>query len=95
MSEILREQWYHASVFFRDKPERGGKITLLVRRFRLVRGPKTVRIQRHSDAFEFESEEEMVAAIEEHPMLELPDEADGNPTWIPPDFEEARALALA
>ena len=88
-SELVREGIGYLPTYFKgghgEDPEAA---TLLFRRFRLTRGPSG-RLHGHSktDGITFANAAEMADWIEENDAFELPEEADGNPRYLPPEFD--------
>jgi hypothetical protein len=85
MSTLILDKTYYAPVFFRDNrlsrtPDR---VTLLIRRYRVTQGPKQRRLKIDTDAKVWPNEDAMVADLERLDWTELPDEADGNPRYVP------------
>ena len=60
-----------------------GKVTLIGHHYQLRQGSVNVNISNKLDALEFESEKDMVETINRKRFRALPDEADGNPQYIP------------
>ena len=94
--EVLKEGTGYLGTFFRGdygddyrkEDVRRPICTLLVRHYQLRRTPKgnlTVKID--MDAREFPDEDAMVSTIEDAGWFELPSEADGNPQYVPPEFD--------
>jgi hypothetical protein len=91
-SEVVKTGWFYLPTFLKDgKYEpKTGTCTLLVRRFELRRGPSgRERVNGHTDALSFPDEDAMVAWIDEHDATELPQEAEGNPRYVPEGFAPA------
>jgi len=88
-SETLREGIGYLPTYFRGgRGENPDSATLLFRRFALTRGPSG-KLHGHvkSDGITFATADEMVDWIVENDAFELPDEADGNPRYLPPAFD--------
>lgn len=88
MTEILREQLYHLPLFLIDNKwsKSTGECSLFVRRLRLVQTPKTTKIKAANNVWTFPDEDAMLAAIERYGLIELPEQADGDLTFVPGDF---------
>jgi hypothetical protein len=65
-----------------------GECTLFVRQFDLAEGAKGLSIRIRSDVLTFPDEDEMVAAIAQHHMVELPAEAEGNRMFLPEELRD-------
>lgn len=73
---------------YRPPEEQSPKCTLLVRRYRLTRGKGgELRLRIDTDAVVFEDEDAMAARIEDVGWFELPEDADGDPSYVPPEFD--------
>lgn len=95
MSTVILDKTYHAPVFFREArysttPKR---VTLLIRRYRVTQGPKRRNLKIDTDAKVWPDEDAMASDLLRLDWEELPDEADGNPRYVP--AEVARVLADA
>jgi hypothetical protein len=91
-TELLKAGWYYLGTYFKDdqRADSTGTVTLLARHYEVRRG-KTgiVRLYQESKGFDFPDDDAMVEWIEEHDAIELPAEADGDPHFIPEEFERA------
>jgi hypothetical protein len=91
MSTVVLDKTYYAPVFFRDgryskTPDR---VTLLIRRYRVTQGAKRRRLGIKSDAKIWPNEDAMAADLLQLDWTELPDEADGNPRYVPDEVAAA------
>ena len=88
MPEILREQLYHLPLFLIDNKWKNstGECSLFVRRLRLVQTPKRTWIKCANDVWAFPDEDSMLTAIERYGLIELPEQANGDLTFVPGDF---------
>ena len=97
-SEVVRDQLYYLGTYLKDDKYEPttGTCTLLTRRFYVTRSPKgNLRLHRKTEAVEFPSEDAMVEAIEDGGWIELPEEADGNPSYVPEEFRDVRKHSFA
>jgi hypothetical protein len=85
MSTVVLDKTFYAPVFFREwrYSESPDRVTLLIRRYRVTQGPKRRRLAIDSDAKVWPNEAAMVSDLEHLDWEELPDEADGNPRYVP------------
>lgn len=85
MSTVVLDKTFYAPVFFREWrfSESPDRVTLLIRRYRVTQGPKRRRLAIDSDAKVWPNEAAMVFDLEHLDWEELPDEADGNPRFVP------------
>jgi hypothetical protein len=96
MADLVHEGTGYLGTFFRgeygdaSRPEdqRSPKCVLLTRHYRLTRSASgKLNVHVKTDGHEFPDEAAMVAAIEGGGWFELPAEADGNPQYVPPEFD--------
>jgi hypothetical protein len=82
---VLREGWFYLPTFLIAKDDRHDKLSLFVKQVRGQRGVKAghVRTLVKFDVLFFPDEDAMLEWITEHDAEELPEEADGNPRYVP------------
>lgn len=78
---ILYDKIWYLPTSLVDKTT--GRVTLIVHRYQLRQGPKNINISNKLDAIEFANEKEMAETIQHKRYVALPEEADGNPQYIP------------
>lgn len=82
-TEIVKERTYYSPTFFKDDD---GKCTLLTRHYQWRQG-KRLRLHATSDAVVFPTEQALATSLLGLPKWrELPEEADGNPQFVPEEF---------
>jgi hypothetical protein len=91
MSTVVLDKTYYAPVFFRDNPLSWTpeRCTLLIRRYLVTQGPKQRRLKIDTDAKVWPDEDAMVADLLRLDWAELPEEADGNPRYVPDEVSAA------
>jgi len=79
MSKVIYDKfWYHDTTLV----DKSGKVTLLGHRY-VIRSGKTVTLTNKIEAFEFDDSQSMVETILRKRHRKLPDEADGQPQYVP------------
>jgi hypothetical protein len=88
MSKTLKEQTYYIDTYLAEKEPDDTRCTLFIRHFRKYQTPsgRTVTAIK-LDVVTYATPEDMADVIKHGKWLELPKEADGNPMYVPEDFE--------
>lgn len=94
MSNLILDETYYSPVFFRDNPRSDNpeRCTLLIRRYRVRQGSKRPWLNIKSDAKVWSNEDAMGADLLQLDWKELPEEADGNPRYVPDEVASALAV---
>lgn len=86
-TNLPKEQLYYDGTYLASKGD-DPRCTLLTRHYRKYATPSKNTVTLITpDAKEYPDEATMVADIKAKSMLELPEEADGKPLYIPAGFE--------
>lgn len=85
-TEFLADRWYYEPTYIEGKT---GQLALFVRRIAVTETLAGNRRLRHgADVWTFPTEAEMVAAIEDNDLQELPADAAGDRQWTPEDMRQ-------
>lgn len=85
-SEIVKDKMFYLPTLIQDSED--GPFSVFVRRYIARRGPKSgkVRVSIESDVWRFEDPTALAKGVEG--LTELPEEADGNPRFVPDEFRD-------
>jgi hypothetical protein len=88
--EILYEKIWYLNTYLKSKTDESG--SLITHLYVIKKTPKGYfKLDNKLDVQTFSTDEELAQYIERHDARELPDEADGNPKFVPQEVQDLMA----